>query len=105
MIEAAAASIPTSNQNPATIVWVPRAPPVLLTAFHGPRGGDGALLLLQEASGQAAVGVLVFLALLQPDPLRLLVVPNLHARFVSCSRSSSPFLSLCEMKGEIAENA
>lgn len=71
---------PTSNQNPATIVRVRGAPPVLLTAVHGPGGGDGVVLLLQEAPGQAAVGLLVFPALLQPRALGLLVVPHLHAQ-------------------------
>ena len=92
---------PTSNQDPAAVVRVPRAAPVLVAALGRPGGGRGAALLPQEAPGQSAVGVLVLLVLLQP--LRLLLVPHLHAQCASGGRSSAPFLSLCETKGEMAE--
>lgn len=72
----------TSNQNSAAVVRIAGAAPVFLTVFHGSRGGNGVVRLLEEAFG----GLLVIFAplqpVLQPHPFRLLVVPDIHAVFL-----------------------
>lgn len=86
----------TSDEYSPAIVWVPRAPPVLVTVVHRPRRGEGLLLFLEEGFRQASLGVLAVFPLLQSalqhHPVRVLVVPNLHAHLSSLTlRSSASF--------------
>lgn len=76
----------TSDKYSTTVVWVPCAPPVLLTFVHSLRLGKGVLLFFEKAFGQAAPGIPVvfplFQFILESYRFHLCVVPDLHSEFI-----------------------
>lgn len=83
----------TSHQDPPAVVRVPGAASALPALVHDPRGGEGVVLLLEEAFGQTAERVLVLFA--PAEVLALLAVPDLHAGSAGSLLLRAPLLD-CE---------